>query len=245
MSLNLLLEMAAGGHGDRIALGSGPDATTFARLAELAAGGGAVLADRGAGQAVLLARNGPILPHLLFAASHAGLPLVPMNYRLSAEMIQELLERLDSPFVVADEDYLPVVADRVPGMTVSEFLAGAAAAAPADAPFVADSAPAVLLFTSGTTAKPKVVPLRPLPSLLRRRGHLSSSLGQITHFSSFDLLNVGQVLGNALLGSDPSRPLGSMRASVWSSVEDQFQVARHSRSPGSQNREFRVWSICL
>jgi acyl-CoA synthetase (AMP-forming)/AMP-acid ligase II len=160
VSLNLLLEMAAGGHGDRIALGSGPDATTFARLAELAAGGGAVLADRGAGQAVLLARNGPILPHLLFAASHAGLPLVPMNYRLSAEMIQELLERLDSPFVVADEDYLPVVADRAPGMTVSEFLAGAAAAAPADAPFVADSAPAVLLFTSGTTAKPKVVPLR-------------------------------------------------------------------------------------
>jgi acyl-CoA synthetase (AMP-forming)/AMP-acid ligase II len=159
VSLGLLLEMAASGYGDRKALGSGPGATTFARLADLAAGGGAVLADRG-NQIVLLARNGPILPHLLFAAAHAGLPLVPVNYRLSGDMIRELLGRLDSPFVVADEDYLPIVADRAPGTTVAEFLADAAAATPADAVFVADSAPAVLLFTSGTTARPKVVPLR-------------------------------------------------------------------------------------
>jgi acyl-CoA synthetase (AMP-forming)/AMP-acid ligase II len=163
--------MAAGGHGDRVALGSGPGATTFARLADLAAGGGTVLADRGAGQVVLLARNGPILPQLLFAAAHARLPLVPLNYRLSAEMIRELLGRLDSPFVVADEDYLPIVAGRAPGMTVAEFLADAAAAIPAGAPpaddtvvddtvFADDTAPAVLLFTSGTTATPKVVPLR-------------------------------------------------------------------------------------
>jgi acyl-CoA synthetase (AMP-forming)/AMP-acid ligase II len=160
MSLGLLLEMAAGGHGDRVALGSGPDGTTFARLAELAAGGGAVLADRGAREAVLLARNGPILPHLLFAAAHAGLPLVPLNYRLSAEMIREQLARLDAPFVVADEDYWPVVAGHAPGMTTAEFLAAAATTPAADDTGVDPSAPAVLLFTSGTTAQPKVVPLR-------------------------------------------------------------------------------------
>jgi len=172
VSLGLLLEMAVAGHGDRVALGSGADAVTFARLADLAAGRGVVLAERGAGQVVLLARNGPILPHVLFAAAHAGLPLVPLNYRLSAGQIHDLLTRLDSPFVVADDDYWPVVAGQAPGMTTAEFLASAAAAGNADAESVTDAVsadntvfadntgPAVLLFTSGTTATPKIVPLR-------------------------------------------------------------------------------------
>ncbi|WP_432841595.1 class I adenylate-forming enzyme family protein [Dactylosporangium sp. CA-092794] len=162
MSLSLLIEMASAGHADRIALGRGSAAVTFAELSGLVAGGGAVLGARAAGTAVLLARNGPILPHLLFAAAHAGIPFVPLNYRLSAERIHELLADLVGPVVVADDDYLPIVAGRAPAMSVAQFVAAARAAAGSAGPAapVDDSAPAVVLFTSGTSATSKAVPLR-------------------------------------------------------------------------------------
>lgn len=160
MSVALLLEMATG-H-DRVALGGRDDGTTFARLAELAAGGATVLREHapGAGHAVLLGRNGPVMPHLLFAATTAGLPFTPMNYRLAADQILELLADLDSPVVVADDEYLPLVAAHHLCLSTDDFVAASAtadAAAPAD---VADDSPAVMLFTSGTTSKPKIVPLR-------------------------------------------------------------------------------------
>lgn len=160
MSIGLLLDMAASGQGDRVALGPLEGGTTFGKLAELAAGGGRVLAGENARQAVLLGRNGPILPHLLFSAAHAGIPFVPLNYRLSTRQIHELLEDLDGPFVIADDDYLPVVLGKAPSMSTAEFIAASEKAPAGDAAFVEDSEPAVLLFTSGTTSKPKVVPLR-------------------------------------------------------------------------------------
>jgi acyl-CoA synthetase (AMP-forming)/AMP-acid ligase II len=95
MGVGLLLEMAASGQGERIALGPLDGGTSYTRLAELAAGGGAVLTAVGAKQAVLLGRNGPILPHVLFAAAHAGIPFCPMNYRLSTQYLHDLLAELD------------------------------------------------------------------------------------------------------------------------------------------------------
>lgn len=160
MSLTLLLDMAASGHGDRVALGSRDDGLTFAGLAAAAAGGAAVITARGPGHVVFLGRNGPAFPQLLFAAAHAGLPFTPMNYRLSQDAVHELLDDLDRSFIVADDDYLPLVTGDNVAMSTAEFLERAAAADPIDPVAVADDAPAVLLFTSGTTSRPKAVVLR-------------------------------------------------------------------------------------
>jgi len=208
MSLSLLLEMASSGLGDRVALGRGDDAITFTRLAELAAGGAAVLTeprDRPVGHAVLLGRNGPIMPHLLFASTHAGIPFTPMNYRLAADQIRELLADLDNPFVVADEDYLPIVADVYPSVSTEQFVAASAAATPAEAVFVEDSASAVMLFTSGTTSKPKIVPLRHenLTSYILNTVEFASAAEDDTALVTvppYHIAAVGSVLSNLYSG---------------------------------------------
>jgi acyl-CoA synthetase (AMP-forming)/AMP-acid ligase II len=93
---------------------------------------------------VYLAVNGAAFPVALFAAAYAGVPLVPINYRLGAEQLADLLGRHPRALVVDD-----------PAL----FLDGAAAADPVDAPADTD-APAVVIYTSGTTSAPKGVLLR-------------------------------------------------------------------------------------
>jgi acyl-CoA synthetase (AMP-forming)/AMP-acid ligase II len=82
VNLNLILEMAAGGYGDRVALGSRKDGISFAELARRAGAGASALRVAGVGQLLMLMRNGPALPQALFAAAVAGIPCTPLNYRL-------------------------------------------------------------------------------------------------------------------------------------------------------------------
>lgn len=159
MNLAVLLDMAASGHGERVALGAGPSGVTYAKLRERAGRTAGVLREMGAGTAVLLARNGPLTPQLLFGAALAGIPFAPLNYRLSADQILEQVERLDSPLVVAEEDYLPVVGHLDNVLSVAE-LQVRIESAPEHAASPGGDDIAAQLFTSGTTAKPKIVPLR-------------------------------------------------------------------------------------
>jgi acyl-CoA synthetase (AMP-forming)/AMP-acid ligase II len=152
--------MAAAGHADRTALGTRAGGVTFEAFARHAAGGATVIRGHDPRHVVFIGRNGPAFPQLMFAAATAGVPFAPLNYRLAREQLLELLAELDQPLVVADPEYLPLVADTHPAMSCEEFLAAAAAADPADAADVDDDDTAVLLFTSGTTAKPKAVVLR-------------------------------------------------------------------------------------
>jgi acyl-CoA synthetase (AMP-forming)/AMP-acid ligase II len=162
VSIGLLLDMAASGYGGRIALGSRTDGVSFAELARRAAGGASVAAQHGPGQLVFVGRNGPAFPQLLFSAALAGIPFSPLNYRLSKKGLADLVEQLDNPLLVADADYLPALLGHPNLLSTEQFLAAAAAAAadPADPVPVDARDPAVLLFTSGTTAKPKAVILR-------------------------------------------------------------------------------------
>jgi acyl-CoA synthetase (AMP-forming)/AMP-acid ligase II len=160
VSLAVLLEMAAAGNPERVALGRVQNGITFARFAELAAGGARVLAEEHTGHAVLLGRNGPSMPHLLFAATLAGVPFTPINYRLSGAHLLEQLARLDHPVVIADTEYCNVVRGHYPTIDTSAFVAASAEATPLPAVDVDNDSPAVVLFTSGTTSEPKMVPLR-------------------------------------------------------------------------------------
>jgi len=160
LSLSLLLDMAASGHPDRIALGTRADGVTFERLARDAAGGAAVLRGHDARHVVFVGRNGPCFPQLLFASAIAGIPFVPLNYRLSAGQLQEMIAELDQPLLVADEQYFPPLTEGHRAISVPSFLAESEAAAPLEAAPPDDDDPAVLLFTSGTTARPKAVVLK-------------------------------------------------------------------------------------
>jgi crotonobetainyl-CoA:carnitine CoA-transferase CaiB-like acyl-CoA transferase/acyl-CoA synthetase (AMP-forming)/AMP-acid ligase II len=161
MTIAMVLDMAMSIYPDRAAVGGLADGMTYEQLASAAAGGGGVLAEAGAGHAVFVGENGPALPVTAFAACAAGVPFVPLNYRLAPEQIRDLIGQLDAPVVIADNAFLPVlVGIGVPAYSSAEFLELARRHAPAEPAPVSDADTAVVLFTSGTTARPKGVLLR-------------------------------------------------------------------------------------
>ncbi|HSO95553.1 MAG TPA: AMP-binding protein [Acidimicrobiia bacterium] len=131
--------MAADGFGERVAIGVGGEGVTFAEVRDRSA---AVAARLGPSRpkVALLGETSPLVPVALFGAAWAGVPYAPINYRLPAETRDALLARL-APVEVADDAWL-------------DPSTGAPEPFP-DSP----AAPAVLLFTSGTTAEPKAATL--------------------------------------------------------------------------------------
>jgi acyl-CoA synthetase (AMP-forming)/AMP-acid ligase II len=170
--------MAADGHGDRVALGSRDDGITFADLARRAAASAALVRAEGAKHLLFLGRNGPAVPQALFAAAWAGIPFTPVNYRLTPDRLARLAGRLDDPFVLADPQYEGMIQSGRACRT-DDFLAVLADAGGSDPDrTVDDDAPAVLLFTSGTTAEPKIVPLS--------HGNLATYIIETVGFGSAD-----------------------------------------------------------
>ena len=162
MNTGMLLEMAADGMGDRLALGGRHGGLTYAGLLDRARRVATVLAGSGAERLVFVGRNSALLPALLFGSGAAGVPFVPVNYRLADEQLRAILSRTAPAVAVVDDDAIARVA-AVDGLTVLSPTALAArveAAAPAEAGFVDPDAMAVLLYTSGTTGEPKAAVLR-------------------------------------------------------------------------------------
>ena len=139
MNIAMLLEMAADGLGSRVAFGSRDGGLTYGALRDAATGVAAHLA--GTPQTVaVLGETAPLVPVALFGAAWAGVSYAPLNYRLPDEAREALLARL-APAVVAEPAWVDLPAD--PGRAFP------------DAP----ATPAVLLFTSGTSAAPKAAQL--------------------------------------------------------------------------------------
>ena len=85
----LLLEMAASGHGDRVAARHGDDQLTYEQLLGAAWAAASSLDD--ARHLVYVGTNGLAFPIGLFGAAAAGIPFIPLNYRLPDEQIDSLL----------------------------------------------------------------------------------------------------------------------------------------------------------
>jgi len=159
LSISLLLEMAVSGNPDRPAVVSGGVRLTTQNLSDLADGGAGVITASGCQHVAYVGAGGALLPVLLFSSARAALPFTPINYRLSAEGIRNLIDRLPDPLVVVDARYRDVVGSAGRRILQSEeFLAAARAAEPV-AEFPDPDAVGVVLFTSGTTSTPKAVEL--------------------------------------------------------------------------------------
>jgi len=136
----MVLEMAADGMGDRRAIGNltYDDVRAHARAVAKRLGAESPNATTLAS----LLPNGSHLPVALFGAAWAGVAYAPLNFRLPETAQSELLARLE-PAGRFDETWMGT-------------------GAPADdSPYVDEPEhPAVLLFTSGTSAAPKAAVLQ-------------------------------------------------------------------------------------
>ncbi len=164
MQTSLLLDIAADACDDRIAVGSRDGGLTYGQLRKSARAAAAWLASGETQHVVFIGLNGPAMPVLLFGSGIAGLPFVPINYRLSDEDLRKLVARTVPATIVVDDDMAPRISEieGIELMRRSEFDArfvGSQIEEPADLP-EADNDIAVLLFTSGTTGDPKAAVLR-------------------------------------------------------------------------------------
>jgi acyl-CoA synthetase (AMP-forming)/AMP-acid ligase II len=159
MSISLLLEMALSPSPDREAVVCDETRLTVADLSALADGGAGVVAASAAASVAYVGTGGEMLPLLIFSSARAGRAFAPLNYRLSSEGLRELIDRLPSPLVVFDDEYRCVVGDAgVRAIDSGAFLEMARTAEPASE-FADPDELAIVLFTSGTTSRPKAVEL--------------------------------------------------------------------------------------
>lgn len=145
MNLSLVLDLALSAHPDRVAVVCAGRRLTYADIDRSSRGVAARLSADARRAVVHVSPTSPALPVAVFAAARAGVPFIPLNYRLSADRLDALVAEHPDALVLGVGDDI-------------EAWAGDPDAAP-DAP-VDENLPAVLLYTSGTTAAPKAAVLR-------------------------------------------------------------------------------------
>lgn len=161
MNISTILDMAAEAFGDRIGVVSGDSRYTYAELRTAAVNAAAAIRASGAKYVALLDVNSPAAPVAIYAAAYANVPYVPLNYRLTAPEINELIERVAPAYLVTSADYVKLITPRA-DVQVVDRAAFLSLPAISEEPTPADDprAVAVQLFTSGTTGKPKAAILR-------------------------------------------------------------------------------------
>ncbi len=170
MHLATLVEMVESGFGERVLLVDEDRRVTGAELADTVRRAAGTIAD-GPTALVYVGENHPLLPVALFAAAWAGIPFVPVNYRLQDDQLSALVARQEGALVLADPATAPRLEDF--GATVfADWLAAVPAEGEHPEPAWDDDEVAVILYTSGTTSEPK-------SALLRHRHLMAYLLGSV------------------------------------------------------------------
>ena len=104
MNLMMLLEMASSGFADRVAVTDGSTSLTYGQLFASAGAAAAQLQESGAKHLALLDTSSPAVPVALFASAWAGVPFVPLNYRLTDEELERLTSQISPAVLVTDAE---------------------------------------------------------------------------------------------------------------------------------------------
>jgi len=188
MNLMMLLEMAHSGFGDRVGFANGDDSLTYKELFAAAGTAAAEIKASGCERLAILDESSLAIPIGLFASAWAGVPFVPLNYRLTDDELAGLAAQIAPAYLVTRGDRVDSLA-AIPDLTVvsrDSFLGKARGGpAPASEWNMDPEEIAILLFTSGTTGAPKA-------AVLRHKHIVSYVLGSV-EFGSADESAAGLV----------------------------------------------------
>jgi len=165
MNIMMLLEMAASAMPDRTAFTNGDtgDSLTYQELFCAAGAAASTIQSSECTRVAVIDVSSLALPIALFGSSCVGVPYVPINYRLTAEEIDALLERVKPALLLTDEARAANYSQdqQVTSAVRDDFISTHRNidAPPAEWPMDPEDT-AVLLFTSGTTGTPKAAVLR-------------------------------------------------------------------------------------
>lgn len=189
MNLMMLLEMAAGAYGDRVAFQNGGDRLTYQQLFAAAGVLAASLDDGRTKHLAMLDESTLALPIAVFGASWAGIPFAPLNYRLTDGELDGLISQLHPGRLITDPeranrfgkeflsaDGRDAVEVHSREVMLASVLAEGAPSREATWSMEPDDT-AILLFTSGTTGAPKA-------AVLRQKHLVSYVLGTVEFMSA-------------------------------------------------------------
>ena len=180
MNLMMLLEMATSGFGDRVAVKSGASSLTYSQLFEAAGTAAREIASSDCERMALLDVSSLAVPVGLFASAWAGVPFVPLNYRLTGTELETLVKEIAPSYLATDADRAEALS-KLSGTTVvtrERFLERATTGSAGEPSWPMDPDQiAILLFTSGTTGPPKA-------ALLRHKHLVSYILGSVEFASA-------------------------------------------------------------
>lgn len=163
MKLDLLLESVAEIVPNRVAVTTSKGSATYDQLRNAARARGGALRDVLRGRPLaFVGTNQLAFPLMIFTASYAGAPFVPMNYRLKQSEYEHYFSVANPGVVVADRRYHDLLRRSADAVNLRlDVLAPEELPTNGGAPEVEDATEteAVLLFTSGTTSAPKLVKL--------------------------------------------------------------------------------------
>jgi len=159
MNIALLLQMAAEACPDRTAITFEGEHYDYQTLFDAASRAAQTFSESGCRFVSALDTSSPAAPIALMGAAMAGLPYVPLNYRLTDDQLSALIERIEPAFLITGAGDCQF--DVQTHMSREAFLRAAMADGPSIETWHEDpSAVAVQLFTSGTTGTPKAALLR-------------------------------------------------------------------------------------
>jgi acyl-CoA synthetase (AMP-forming)/AMP-acid ligase II len=157
--LGLLLDMSYSGFPDRAAITVRGDTITFGELAERSWAAASRLIEMEAPSVIFLGSNHVSYAVALFGAAGAGVPFIPLNYRLGEDQLEAQIKAHPGAFILYEglHTFLPDAALMSERGAFFDSLASSDVGPP---PSPDAELPGVLLYTSGTTAAPKAAVLR-------------------------------------------------------------------------------------
>lgn len=161
MNIALFLQMATEACPDRCALSHDGQHYTYQQLHLAAKRAAAAFTASNCAYVSLLDESSPLVPVVLMGAAMAGIPYVPINYRLSEQQILSLLERIDPAYLIVGPNQGSYDFDNWVIQPSKEFMHEVFNGEEVEIEEREDaSSVAVQLFTSGTTGTPKAAILR-------------------------------------------------------------------------------------